>query len=303
MIRATIIPVLLLAATPALAETISIGHTERTYAAQVPETKPAPLVLVLHGNTQQGIDMQTRSSWPQVAQRERFIAIFPDGLNRAWADLRGDTERAGRTAPPGTDDVAFLMALVRKYIEDGAADPKRIYVTGVSNGGAMTMTLACKQPQTFAAASAVIMNFTAGMAEACKPERPIPVLLMNGTADPLVAYEGGKGTSRYGLPKVWSTAQTIGFWRKVNGCEAGNGAASELPDSDPSDASTVSRIDSRCPPGQDVVLYRVNGGGHRMPGRNPDAKAKRMLDAILGPQNHDIDGPEVIWAFFKKFTR
>jgi len=303
MIRAAIGLALLLAASPALAETISIGNTERTYSAQVPDTKPAPLVLVLHGNTQQGTDMQTRSSWPQVAQRERFIAIFPDGLNRAWADLRGDTERAGRTAPPDTDDVAFLTALVSKYVKDGAADPKRIYVTGVSNGGAMTMTLACKQPQMFAAAAAVIMNFTAAMADACKPERPIAVLLMNGTADPLVAYEGGKGTSRYGLPNVWSTAQTIGFWRKVNGCETGDGPASQLQDSDPSDASTVSRIDSRCPQGQDVLLYRVNGGGHRMPGRNPDAKARRMVDAILGPQNHDIDGPEVIWAFFKRFSR
>ncbi len=150
MIRAAV-GLLLLGSAPALAETISIGNTERTYAALVPDKKPAPLVLVLHGNTQQGIDMQTRSSWPQVAQREQFIAIFPDGLNRAWADLRGASERAGRVAPPGTDDVAFLMTLVAKYVAEGTADPKRIYVTGVSNGGAMTMTLACKQPQTFAA--------------------------------------------------------------------------------------------------------------------------------------------------------
>ena len=54
------------------------------------ERKPAPLVLVLHGNTQQGVDMQTRTSWPQLARREGIIAIFPDGLNRAWADLRGN---------------------------------------------------------------------------------------------------------------------------------------------------------------------------------------------------------------------
>jgi polyhydroxybutyrate depolymerase len=303
VIRTALIAALLLAATPVLGETIHIDGKERTYTALVPTRTPAPLVLVLHGNTQQGIDMQTRSAWPKVAQREQFIAIFADGLNRAWADLRSDTERAGRTAPPGTDDVAFLMALVAKYIKDGVADPKRIYVTGVSNGGAMTMTLACKQPQMFAAVAAVIINFTATMAEACKPERPIPMLLMNGTADPLVAYEGGKGTSRYGLPNVWSTPQTVSFWRKVNGCEAGDAATNELLDGDQGDSSSVSRIESRCPPGKDVVLYRVNGGGHRMPGKTPDAKAKRIVDAILGPQNRDIDGPEVIWAFLKKFAR
>jgi polyhydroxybutyrate depolymerase len=267
VIRAAALAVVLLAATPSLADTISVSGTARTYAAIVPERKPAPLVLVLHGNTQQGIDMQTRSSWPQLARREQFIAIFPDGLNRAWADLRGGADRVGRKAPAGTDDVAFLTALIAKYVRDDAADPKRIYVT------------------------------------ACKPQQPIPILLMNGTADPLVAYAGGKGTSRFGLPDVWATERTIAFWRRINGCEEAKGAVTDLPDTDRSDTSTVTRIESRCPPLKDVVEYRINGGGHRMPGRNPDAKAKRIVDAMLGPQNRDIDGPEIIWAFFKRFAR
>lgn len=305
MIRAAAITLTLLAASPSLAETMTFGGTERTFTAFVPAKTPAPLVLVLHGNTQQGADMQTRSDWPGVARREQFIAIYPDGLNRAWADLRGSSEVVGRRPPDGTDDVAFLMALVAKYVKDGTADPKRIYVTGVSNGGAMTMTLACREPRTFAAAAAVIMNLTAAMADACKPQHPIPVLLMNGTADTLIAYEGGRSTSRYSLPNVWSAQQTIGFWRKVNGCEAGDGPSSELPNRDPDDGSTVTRIESRCPPNQDVVLYRINSGGHRMPGHGSDVRtmAKGAVDAILGPQNHDIDGPEVIWNFLRKFSR
>ena len=303
MIRAGVICCALLAATQALAETMTIDGTERTFAAFVPEKRPAPLVLVLHGNTQQGVDMQTRASWPEVARREQFIAIYPDGLNRAWADLRSGAEVVGRRPPAGTDDVAFLMALVAKYIKDGTADPKRIYIAGVSNGGAMTMTLACKEPQTFAAAAVMIMSFTATMAEACRPQQPIPMLLMNGTADTLIAYQGGRSTSQYALPNVWSTERTIGFWRKVNGCEAGNGATSNLPDKDREDSSTVTRIDSRCPPGKDVVLFRVNDGGHRVPGKGSDAKMPRAADAILGPQNHDIDGPDVIWEFFKRFAR
>ena len=58
---------------------------------------------------------------------------------------------------------------------------------------------------------------------------------------------------------------------------------------------------SRCPPGRDVVLYRVNDGGHRMPGSFPDARFPRLVNAFFGPQNHDIDGAETIWAFFRKF--
>jgi polyhydroxybutyrate depolymerase len=305
VIRSVALVALTLIATPALAESFSIGGTERTYTAIVPDNKPAPLVLVLHGNTQQGIDMQTRSSWPQLARREGIVAVFPDGLNRAWADLRIDSDRApgASPVPPGTDDVVFLTALIARLVKDGLADPKRVYVTGVSNGGAMTMTLACRQPQLFAAAASVIATFTDAVAAACKPPQPIPMLVMNGTVDPLVNYQGGKGTSRHGLPNAWATERTVQFWKTVNGCGDGKGASTDLPDTSRTDKSTVTRIVHDCPPQRDVVLYRVNGGGHRMPGRNPDASNIRIADAVFGPQNHDIDGPDVIWEFFRTFSR
>jgi polyhydroxybutyrate depolymerase len=126
--------------------------------------------------------------------------------------------------------------------------------------------------------------------------------MMNGTADPLIAYGGGRGTSRYAVPNVVSTAATIAFWRNNNGCAAGDRQSTKLPDRDKDDSSTVTRVDSDCPDGHDVVLYRVDGGGHRMPGSFPDARFVRVVDALLGPQNHDIDGAETIWAFFKAFT-
>lgn len=303
MIRLAALALVAFAATAAAADTLHIDGTTRSYAAISGLKKPVPLVLVLHGNTQQGADMATRTSWPEVAKREQFTVVFPDGLNRAWADLRSDSERAGLKPPPGTDDVKFLTALIEQFVRDGTADPRRIYVTGISNGGAMAMTLACTKPELFAAAASVIMNFTAAMAEACKPAHGTPMLMMNGTADPLIAHAGGKGPSRFAVSSVLSTAATLAFWRKVNGCADGDGAVTTLPDRDPADGSTVMRIGSRCPPRHDVVLYQINGGGHRMPGEKPDAKAGRMVDAILGPQNHDIDGAETIWAFFKTQTR
>src|ERR1700681_345033 len=91
---------------PAAAETFESGGVQRTYTAIIPKTVPAPFVLVLHGNTQQGRDMESRTSWPQVARREGLVAVFPDGLNRAWADLRGEEGRVGRSPPSGTDDSA-----------------------------------------------------------------------------------------------------------------------------------------------------------------------------------------------------
>jgi polyhydroxybutyrate depolymerase len=84
---------------PALSDTIAVNGVTRTFTAQLPAKRPAPLVIVLHGNTQTGADMASRTSWPAMAQREQFGVVFPDGLNRAWADLRPNANRAGRTPP------------------------------------------------------------------------------------------------------------------------------------------------------------------------------------------------------------
>jgi polyhydroxybutyrate depolymerase len=128
------------------------------------------------------------------------------------------------------------------------------------------------------------------------------MLMMNGTADPLIPYQGGRGTSRFAVAGFWSTQRTLGFWRRANGCETQDADADDLGDRDPADQSTVTRISSRCPAGRDVVLYRINNGGHRMPGRFPDARFPRLVNYMLGPQNRDIDGAETIWGFFKKFS-
>ena len=286
---------------PAAADSIAINGVTRSYTAQLPDNKPAALVIVLHGNTQTGADMAARTAWPAVAKREGFGVVFPDGLNRAWADLRPNTKRAGRAPPAGTDDVGFIVALIEKYTADGAADPKRIYLTGLSNGGAMTMTTVCARAGLFAAAAPVIFNLTDDMANACHPSKPVPMLMINGSADPLIPYQGGRGTSRFAVAGFWSTERTFAFWRSVNGCDAQDAAALDLPHRDPSDPTTVTRIASHCPPGRDVVLYRVNSGGHRMPRRFSDARFPRIVDRWLGPQNRDIDGAETIWEFFRQF--
>jgi len=280
---------------PATAETIEIGGVTRTYQAILPERKPAPLVLVLHGNWQHGADMATRTAWPDMARREGFAIVFPDGLNRAWADLRAKAERVGRTPPSGTDDIAFLSALVETYLTNGVADPKRVYVTGLSNGGAMTMSMACARTDMFAAAASVIINLTDGLAASCRPSRPIPLLLMNGTDDPLVPFNGGKGTSWFGVDGFWSTSRTVQFWRGKNGCDAADGPGTDLADRDPEDGSTVTLVASRCPPGRDVALYRVNGGGHRFPGTKPDARMQAVCqtDRNVDPRSASNLDPSI----------
>ena len=286
---------------PGRAETISIAGVTRSFTVALPPVRPAPLVIVLHGAAQSGADMMTRTAWPQVAREGHFGVVFPDGLGHGWADLRPDTRRVLFGPPKGTDDVAFITQLIDKFVRDGSADPRRIYVTGVSNGGAMAMTMVCARADLFAAAASVIFNFGDEAAQACHPSRAVPMLMMNGTADPLIPYQGGRGTSRFAVAGFWSTDKTLDFWRHVNGCETQDAGAVDLEDRDRTDQTTVTRISSRCPQGRDVVLYRVNGGGHRMPGAFADARFPRIVDMMFGPQNRDIDGAATIWAFFKRF--
>jgi polyhydroxybutyrate depolymerase len=127
------------------------------------------------------------------------------------------------------------------------------------------------------------------------------MLMINGTADPLIPYQGGRGTSRFAVPGFWSTERTFAFWRRVNGCDAQDTDVVDLDHRDPSDPTTVTRIVARGPQGREVVLYRVNGGGHRLPGQTPDMRFPRIVGMLLGPQNRDIDGAEIIWEFFRKF--
>ena len=291
----------LAATSAASADTIDIDGVKRSYTVQLPAKRLVPLVVVLHGKTQRGADMMTRTAWPQVAKREGFAVVFPDGLNHAWADARTKAGPALRGPPAGTDDVAFIAKLVEKLVAGGTADPRRVYVTGISNGGAMAMTLVCARADLFAAGASVSMNLTDEAAVTCHPSRPLPMLLMNGTADPLVPYEGGRGSSYYAADGFWSTDETLAFWRKLNGCETDNADTTVLPDRAPADQSTVTRISPRCPEGHDVVLYRINQGGHRMPGFSPDARFPKVATSLLGTQNGDIDAAETIWTFFGQF--
>src|SRR3954451_14856874 len=277
----------LAAASAASADTIDIDGVKRSYTVQLPSKRLVPLVVLLHGKTQRGADMMTRTAWPQVAKREGFAVVFPDGLNHAWADARTKAGPALRGPPAGTDDVAFIAKLVEKLVANGTADPRRVYVTGISNGGAMAMTQVCARADLFAAGASVSMNLTDESAVTCHPSRPLPMLLMNGTADPLIPYEGGRGLSYFAADGFWSTEETFAFWRKLNGCDTRDAAVTDLPDKAPADQSTVTRLTSRCPKGHDVVLYRVNHGGHRMPGFAPDAGFPRVATRQLGPQNAD----------------
>jgi polyhydroxybutyrate depolymerase len=241
---------------------------------------PHPTVIVLHGAFGSGTAFT--SGFSEAAARHGFTAVFPDGINRLWHD-----GRAG--GPDGPDDVGFIRELVHRLVSDGVAEPRRIYLAGISNGGMMSFTLVCRAGELFAGVGTVIANMPEGIGP-CAPQ-PMPVVMINGTADPLVPYGGGGVGLGGGRGEVWSVERTAKFFAARDGCDRPTTQA--LTNRDQVNGTAVTRINwSNCRPGTLVTLYRVEGGGHALPGR------RSLFPRILGASNQDIVSAEVILDAF-----
>jgi polyhydroxybutyrate depolymerase len=279
--------------------TVDVGGLSRTAILQKPERAlgRVPVVIALHGGTRQASDIFERTSWPQIARREGVLLVAPQGENNQWNDGRSSTISGKEST---ADDVAFLSALIDVLVRDHNADPRAIFLTGVSNGGLMTMRFTCERASSVGAAAPVIATLPQALAASCRAASPVPALFMAGTADPLMTYDGKPSavlTKRGDTAPMLSIPATLDLWRKRNRCED-KGTARDLPDLNKNDQSTVTRIDYRpCASGAPVVHYRINGGGHQQPSLQPQQMSSRFSQ-FLGPQNNDIEGPEEIWRFF-----
>jgi polyhydroxybutyrate depolymerase len=283
--------ILLTLATTQAGERITVGATTRTYELYgATAGGPRPLILALHGNLMSGAKFERTGAWATFSAKHRVAVALPDGLNTAWADGRATAEIKGRSPPAGTDDVGFLTALVERLVTTGVADPKRIYVAGASNGGMMTYRLLCERPDMFAAGAASIAVLTDSVAARCKPSKPMPILILNCTADGITPW------ARSGT--YMGTEATLAHFRRANRC-SDTAETETLPDLEPSDRSTVTRVSYDCPRGADVALLRINGGGHQWPSRLSPPR----FEMFLGPRNRDIEGADEVWAFFQRFSR
>jgi polyhydroxybutyrate depolymerase len=243
---------------------------------------PHPTVIVLHGAFGTGAGTARVTGFAEAAARRNFVAVFPDGLDRKWHDGR-------LGGPAGPDDIGFIRALVARLVADQVADPRRIYLAGISNGGMMSFTLACKAPELFAGIGTVVANMPAGI-EPC-PARPLPVVMINGTADPLVPYNGGGVGFGRGRGDVWSVRKTAEFFARRGGC--GKSSAVVLPGRSVSEGTTMTRISwQNCLMNAGVTLYRIDGGGHALPGRGS------IAPRLLGLSNFDIESADVILDAF-----
>lgn len=275
---------------PAGTTTGSVAHAgdDRSFRVHVPPgydgTVPAPLVLMFHGGGGSGEQLQERSSrMDRVADREGFITVYPDGTGvlKTW----NGGGCCGAAVRKDVDDVGFVSALLDHLEAELCLDRRRVFASGMSNGGLFSHRLACELSERIAGIAAVAGT---DMTRTCAPTRPVAVLQIHGTADGHVPWQGGEGC---GLARVAFTSvpATLEAWRERNRCSstqssghrAGNGACESY---------------DGCAPGGRVTLCTIDGGGHSWPG---GVARDGVIDCPgNGPQSQSFAADEVIWRFF-----
>ncbi|MCX6056214.1 MAG: alpha/beta hydrolase-fold protein [Chloroflexi bacterium] len=257
----------------------SSGET-RSYLLYVPKNydplSPTPLVIGIHGFADWPAHLATVSRWNNLAEENGFIVVYPSGTRfpKRWRTL---------DSPDSAIDVQFISDLVDKLEQDYSIDPARIYINGFSNGGGMSVLLACKRAERFAAIASVAGAYTYPL-DQCAPKRPVPLIAFHGTADPVVPYLGGAANMfKIPFPVVSEWVQS---WAKRNQCLS-NPVVLPL-------SGEVSGIRyTKCAQNADVDFYIIEGGGHAWPGGGA------VPAWIVGYTSQQIDTTRLIWEFFK----
>jgi len=281
------------------AHSLTHDGLKRSFYLHIPPsydgTKPTPLVIALHGGggTAEKMYKLTNNGFNTLADQQGFIVLYPQGLDNHWND--------GRKIPNQTsvDDVGFLSALIDHLAATYNIDRQRVYATGISNGGFMSFRLACELSDKVSAIAPVTAALSVDLAATCSPTQPVSILLINGSEDPLVPWEGGEiRIGRQQRGEIWSTADTIEFWVRQNHCETPPDISQE-PDRDPNDGTQVRQEHYlQCQRGTTVILYAIEGGGHTWPGG-----WQYLPEALIGKTSREINATEVIWHFFQAHPR
>ncbi|MCB1153737.1 MAG: poly(3-hydroxybutyrate) depolymerase [Deltaproteobacteria bacterium] len=253
--------------------------------------KSLPLVIALHGGGMNMNHMQRYSGLDKTADKYGFIVAYPNGTGRGkWAKVA--TWNAGyccgQAKKKGVDDVAMVKKLISEVDGKAGVDRKRVYVTGISNGGMLTYKVGCELSDEIAAIAPVAGAQSRSFS--CKAKNPVAVLAIHGTQDQNVPFNGGVGSNSKSKVDNNSVADNLAMWRKVNGC-----ATNAATKTSKNHRSAEYERWKECKGGAEVAELKVNGGGHEWP-RKDDAQWTQ-----LSGRGDDIN--DVIWDFFSQHTR
>lgn len=288
------------------ARRLNHGGRSRHYQVHVPqsalEDPHPPLVLVFHGGGGNPNAVRYQTGMNRVAEREGFVVIYPAGTHPLFTDrilFWHDGRISKHKAERDVDDVDFVRALLDDFDRFLSFDLSRVYATGISNGGHMSVRLAHELSDRIAAVASVSAQRRPGQ-YLPTPPRAVPILQMNGKLDEWSPFNGGEIPSSAFLRKEVLPAETVvRAWREHNGC----------PDSPAEETRVGKAVMKRygpCESGSEVEFWIIENGGHTWPGGEATNTEKTGRVGLLrigppvGPITRDIIGSEVIWSFFKR---
>ena len=275
---------------------------EREYIIHAPSNinQDSPLVFVIHGFTSSAETIMTYSGMNDIANREGFIVVYPQGtlgsdgntFFNVGYDFHSDST---------VDDVSFIRYLLNTLTQEFNLKRQKAFATGMSNGGDMAYLLACTSSDLFAAVASVTGVMMKQTMDNCTLDYPVPIFEIHGTADDISFFDGDINNASgwgayYGLP------ETIDFFVEKYQLAW---KSEELILSKDQGASNDIFFERYWTDGNEteVWMYRIEGGGHIWPGaglkltwwNNP------ILRYYFGSGENEISASEAVWMFFRKY--
>ncbi len=308
MIRATLLAAFL-AGPAAAAEILTIQHEglDRQMRVANAGEAPRPTIILLHGYRRPelwaeiGTDL-SGVAWERLealGAEEGFVVAHPASLAGRWGIIDVEASQHPETGET-VDDVGFVLAAAERLIADGVADPARLYLAGISDGGILSLKLLCEAKHGFAGAAPLIPMLYEKWYDSCDPQ-PVRMILVAGTNDRILFYDGWLAQDRTAV----AIPQITRRFARAFGCDRQK--TDPLPDPVAEDASHIRLTWYRqCEGGpplegpaeaSPVWLMRVEGGGHTLP--HPDPVDPDWA-ARAGGHNRDIDTAVEIWRFLSR---
>lgn len=237
---------------------------------------PTPLVILLHGFGAAGVLEELIFRLKGTAEEKGFLYLAPDGtINAEDKRFWNATDACCDFDGTGVDDVGYLRGLIDEAKARFTVDPKRVFITGHSNGGFMSFRMACDQADVVAAIASLAGSTWLDPTK-CSPTEPVSVLEIHGTKDEDVLYEGMPTTPGFPGAKA-----TVAEWAGRGGCDAAPDTSAPPIDISSKIAGAETSIEryNGCDKGGGAELWTMNGEGH-IPGTN-DAFGPAIIDFLF----------------------